>query len=275
MKTEYTLIRPDRGVTMLDVREVLRNRQLIKMLAARTIKTRYRETKVGILWAFIQPLAYMLVLNTFFGMVARFETDHIPYPLHLLSGLVAFQFFTKSINEGASSISRNQGILSKVYLPRIVFPISSIISGMIDFIFPAILLVLFLFYYQIAPTANLIYLPIVLFFLLMLGTSAQLMLSVLTLRFQDFRMVIPILTQLWFFATPIFYPVSRVPDDIKFWYGLNPTVGIVEAFRYCVLGYHEPPDTSMLVASASIIIVAFFVSLVVFRTIDREIYKYL
>lgn len=275
MSNVHTAIRPQHGVSMADFREIPRNWPLIRMFAVRAIRTRYKDTYIGILWAFAQPLIYMLVLNLFFGLTMNFHAGEIPYPLHLLTGLVAFQFFTKSINEGASSISKNAGILSKVYLPRIVFPASSIVSGMIDFLFPAALLVIFLVYYQVAPTLNLLFLPVVLFFLFLLGSSAQLLLSVLTLRFQDFRLIVPILTQLWFFATPIFYPASRIPESLQPYYGLNPTVGLVEAFRWVVLGYEELPDVRMLTASAVIIIVGFGISFYVFQRIDRHIFKYI
>jgi len=270
-----TVILPNRGDSHIGFKEIARNWELIRLLVVRSINGRYRDTSFGILWAFVQPLAYMLVLSTFFGLIARFDSGDIPYPLHILSGLVAFQFFSKSLSQGLTAISGNRGVLSMVYLPRIVFPVANMITSVIDFLFPATLLAAFLFYYGIAPTTNLLYLPLVLLCLLIAGSSAQLFMSVVSLRFKDMRMVVPVLSQMWFFATPIFYPLHVIPEKYQMIYGLNPMVGIVEMFRWCVLGYSELPRTDMLIMSALVLFLGVLVSLWVFKVIDKKIYQYL
>lgn len=272
---QLTIIEPQRGMERLKLSDLWLNRELIAMLAKRTILQRYKQTTLGPLWALVQPLAYMLVLNTFFSLVIRAPTPGVPYPLHLLTGIVAFQFFTKCLNDGASSIGRNSGILSKVYLPRVIFPVVSIIVTMFDFLFPFTLLVVFLAIYGVAPTANLLALPVIFFFLLLGGMAASLIMSVSNVRFQDMRVILPIMTQMLFFATPIFYSASIIPESWQWLYGLNPLVGIVESFRWCMLGLPEPPPLHLLASSAITILVMFVVSLYYFRWLDRSIYQYL
>lgn len=248
--------------------------ELTKALAMRSIRSRFRGTRLGIVWALAQPLFYMAVLNLFFGLIARFDSGNVPYPLYLLTGLVAFQLFTKSISEGAGSIGGNQGILSKIYIPPIVFPAASAISGLIDFVFPAILLVVFLVLYQVSPTLNLIFLPIPLFFLVLLCSAAHLFMSVVAVRFQDVRMVVPIVTQLLFFGTPIFYPMSLIPEPYVVFFGLNPMVGLIEALRWSLLGSAELPNLSLLLISATVIIIASLIAVITFRSLGRNLYNY-
>ena len=276
-KKQYpvTVILPNGGQSQLGFSEIARNWELIRLLVLRAVNGRYRGTSFGIIWAFGQPLAYMLVLSLFFGLIARFDTGEIPYSLYILTGVVVFQFFSKSLSQGATAISGNRGVLTMIHLPRIVFPVANILISIVDFMFPAILLVAFLVYYGIAPTANLVYLPITLLFLLIAGGSAQLFMSVVTLRFQDMRVALPIISQLWFFATPIFYPIHVIPAEYHTLYGLNPMVGIVEMFRWCVLGHSELPPVGVLTASATVVVIGALISIRVFRVIDRKIYLYL
>lgn len=248
--------------------------ELTKALAMRSIRSRFRGTRLGIVWALVQPLFYMAVLNLFFGLIARFDSGDIPYPLYLLTGLVAFQLFTKSISEGAGSISGNQGILSKIYIPPIVFPAASTISGLIDFVFPAILLVIFLVIYQVQPTLNLLFLPVPLFFLVLLCSSAHLFMSVVAVRFQDVRMVVPIVTQLLFFGTPIFYSVALIPESYRALFGLNPMVGIIEALRWSLLGSAELPHLGLILTSAAVTLLGSLVSVLTFRGLGRNLYNY-
>lgn len=251
-------------------------RELILMLAMRSIRTRFRDTTLGILWAFGQPLIYFIVLNAFFGLIARFDTGEIPYPLHLMTGLIAFQLFTKSISEGTGSIVGNGAILSKIYIPLVVFPSASIISSLIDFVFPASLMILFLVYYQVPPTLNMVYLPVALLMLLTLCVAAQIAMSVLVARFKDVRHTVPIITQLLFFGSPIFYPLTLIPEAYRVIYGLlNPMVGAIELWRWALLGMTTAPDWAVIQASAITTSLMLVVSFVLFRWLAPTIQRYL
>lgn len=275
LSNEVTIIRPDRGITSSIFVDIWKNRELIKLLALKEVKRKYKNTQLGIFWAIIQPLLYMLVLNTFFGLVRKFQSSEIPYTLHLLTGLVAFQFFTKCINSGSSSLSNNAAILGKIHISRIVFPASSLITAMIEFIFPLLLLIGFLAYYRVELTVQLVAVPVIFLFLFIAGASMQLFMSVTNIRFQDAKMLVPIITQLWFFATPVFYPLTIVPEKYRWIVALNPVVGIVESFRWSVLGLKQPPDFGVLMMSGSVIILGFIFSCFYFNRLDRVIYKYL
>lgn len=270
-----TVITPDGAPPGLNLSTVRDNFELIKALALRAIRLRYRRTKLGILWAFIQPLVYMIVINLFFGLVLRFDTGDVPYPLHLLTGLIAFQLFTKGLNEGATAISGNLGILQKIYIPPMVFPASTIISGLVDFIFPVLLLTGFLLYYQVPPTWNLVYLPLIVLFLLVLFAATEIFMSAVAVRFKDMRMLVQVLSQLMFFGTPIFYSLSIVPNRLLPFFALNPMVGIVEALRWSVLGKPEPPNTIVLVVSGTMIVVVCFAAAATFKKLGYSLHKYL
>lgn len=253
---------------------IWRHRELIMELALRSVRTRFRNTRFGILWAFVQPLVYMLVLNFFFGLIIRFESD-VPYPVYLLTGLVAFQFFTKSITEGSRSIAGNESILRNIYINPIVFPVAAMISGIIDISFSVLILIGFLMFYGVGIGPNLIFLPIVIFFLLLLYASVHLMMSVLTLRFKDVQQLVPVISQLMFFGTPIFYQVSAIPQTYLPFYGLNPMTGLVESLRYSVLGLESAPDPIFLTVSTVVALCLAITSIVIYRSFSSSLHKYL
>jgi lipopolysaccharide transport system permease protein len=217
----------------------------------------------------------MIVLNIFFGLLIRFDTGEVPYPLHLLTGLIVFQLFSKGLTEGANAISGNKGILSKVYIPPVVFPASSILSGLLDFTFPLLLLIGFLIYYQISPNTNLIFLPIFFLFLFFLFVAAQLFMSVTAMVDRDVKMIVPILSQLLFFGTPIFYPVSAIPDQYLMFFALNPMVGVIEGIRWSMLGLESSPDLNLLLISGAMTIVLLFIAIQTFQRLSNSIFKHL
>lgn len=270
-----TIITPAGDQNASNFKTVWKYRELIKALAFRSIKTRFRGAKLGLVWAIVQPLAYMLVLNLFFSLIARFDTHGVPYPIHLLTGLVVFQFFSKGMSEGSNSINGNKGILSKIYIPPIVFPASAILTGLIDFILPVILLVVFLAFYQVSPNINIIYLPVFLLMLFILFTSAHLFMSATALVNHDIKMMVPVVSQLLFFGTPIFYPFSSIPKDYVVFFALNPMVGVVEGVRWSVLGLENPPDANILLTSGIMTFVLLFVAIFTFRRLASSFYKYL
>ncbi|MGI9421511.1 MAG: ABC transporter permease [Geminicoccaceae bacterium] len=270
------VIEPDGTSSDNGLAALWRRRELVMMLAVRSIRVRYRDTSLGIVWAFAHPLLYMIVISTFFGLVARFETGAIPYPLHLLIGLIAFQLFAKSVGQGSNAISGNRDILQKIYIPPIVFPAANVLSSLIDFLFPAILIMLFLMYYGVTPTWTFGYLPLTLVWLITLCMAAQIAMSVLAVRFNDIPIVVPIITQLLFFATPIFYPISIIPVGYRAAYGfLNPMAGVIDLLRWCLLGTKQPLHLDLVMASAASTLIVVTASIVIFRLIARGLHRYL
>ena len=245
--------------------ELWANRSIVMMLIRRAIVGRYRDTWLGFFWAVAQPLAYMLVLNLFFGVLGRHGSVHIPYPVFLFSALVPYQFFSRCAGEGSASLRGNQGLLDKVYVPRMVFPLSIVGTAFFDFFVAMLLLIFMLMFFHIAPTWNLAALPILLVFLVMFGAGSAILLSILTITYNDLRVAITVILQIWFFATPIIYPASIVPVPLQPFYGLNPMVGLVEAFRWSLLGQMEFPDLRMVATSAAMILLVFIGAIVHFR----------
>lgn len=267
-------ITPDGNTDAANLAAVWHYRELIVALALRSIRTRFRETRFGIAWAFVQPLVYMTVLNFFFGLIIRFESE-VPYPVYLLTGLVAFQFFTKSLSEGARSISGNESILKNIYVNPIIFPVAAMISGIVDISFSVIVLIGFYIAYQVGFGANLIYLPVIILVLLLLYASVHLLMSVLAVRFRDIQQVVPVITQLLFFGTPIFYQVSRIPEKYLPIFGLNPMVGIVESLRWALLEPHPAPSPILLSLSGLVTFVLVFAGVFTYRRLVRNMQNYL
>lgn len=247
---------------------------IAQLFASKTLTTKYRETYFGIVWAFIQPLIHMLVLNLFFGVVIRFSTDGVPYPLHLLTGLVAFQIVTKSVNEGAGAIARSGGILSKIFLPRVIFPVSSLAIIIVETIFPLTILAAFLFYYDVEISLRWLFLFPLAIWLIILASGSLLFFSAICIRFNDARMAIPIFTQLLFFGTPIFYPLKIIPENLLWIFYFNPCVAIVEIFRWILLGYSTFPDLGLVVAGLVSTLFCVAVGVITFGLVDKEFYKY-
>lgn len=232
-------IRPTRGWTTLRLGELWEYRELLYFLVWRDIKVRYKQTLLGASWAIIQPVFTMLVFSLFFGRLANVPSDGIPYPIFSLSALVPWTFFANGLNQSTNSLVAGQNLLKKVYFPRLALPIAAVLSGVVDFGLAFVVLLIMMAFYGFAPTANVIWLPA--FLLLALATSlgVSLWLSALNVEFRDVRHTVPFITQFWLFATPIAYPSSLLEQPWRTIYGLNPMVGVVEGFRWALLGSGE------------------------------------
>jgi len=244
-----TVIRPTRGWSSLRLKDLWEYRDLLYFLTWREIKVRYKQTAIGATWAIIQPLFTMLVFSLFFGRLAKMPSDGIPYPLFSLAALVPWTFFANGVSLSSNSLVANANLITKVYFPRMAVPISAVLSGLVDFVISFLLLLGMMFWYGTTPTANLVWLPV--FLLLTVATSlgVGLWLSALNVEYRDVRYVIPFLTQLWMFATPIAYPSSLLHDPWRTAYGLNPMVGAIEGFRWALLGVGRRPGPMTAVSS--------------------------
>ena len=248
-------LKPLKGWVSLGLREIAEYHELLYFLIWRDIKIRYKQTVMGASWAIIQPLFTMVVFSLFFGRLAKVPSDGIPYPLFSYAALVPWTFFANGLSLGSSSVVSGANLVTKVYFPRLVMPVATVLSGVVDFALAFTVLIGMMFYYGVIPTANILWLP--LFFLLALVTSlgVSLWTSALNVQFRDVRFVLPFLTQFWLFATPIAYPSSLLSGTWRTLYGINPMVGVVEGFRWALLGTDTSPGPIIVISSVTALLV--------------------
>jgi lipopolysaccharide transport system permease protein len=267
METTRVSIGPSRGWFDLQLRELLRYRELLYFLVWRDVKVRYRQTVLGAAWAILQPLLGMVVFSLFFGRLAGVPSEGVPYPIFSYTALVPWQFFANGVTQSANSLVGSAGLLTKVYFPRLVIPSSSILSGVVDFLLAFLVLLGMMLFYGIAPTANAIWLPLLLLLALVTSLGVGIWLAALNVEYRDVRYVVPFLLQLWLFATPVVYPSSLVPEAWRAIYALNPMVGVVEGFRWALLGTATAPGP-MVFVSALAAFVIFVGGIVYFRRME-------
>lgn len=245
-----TIIRPSRGWIALQLRELWVYRELIYFLIWRDVKVRYKQTALGAAWAIIQPFFTMVVFTLFFGTLGGFDkTVPVNYAIYTYAALVPWTFFANGLSQASNSLVGNSNLIKKVYFPRLVVPIAAVLSGVIDFVLAFIVLLGMMVYFQVAPTLNVVWLPLLLLLALVTALGVGLWLSALNVEFRDVRYVVPFLVQIWQFASPIAYPSSIVPAQWRAVYGLNPMVGVVEGFRWALLGTGDAPGVVVLVST--------------------------
>jgi len=264
---DITVVRPRKGWVALNLQELWHYRELLYFLVWRNIKVRYKQTLLGASWALIQPLATMLVFSVFFGKLAKVPSDGVPYPLFAYCGLLPWQLFSYAMTESSNSVVGNQQLITKVYFPRLVVPISAVISGLVDFSISFSLLLLMMPFYGVMPTARILVLPFFILFAIATALAIGLWLSALNVEYRDVRYTIPFLTQFWLLVTPVAYPSSLVPAKWRPLMGLNPIAGVVEGFRWAILGSHSSSGTLMIV-SVVIVIALLFGGIVYFRRME-------
>ena len=242
-------IEASRGWVALKLRELWEYRELLYFLTWRDVKVRYKQTALGAAWAIIQPFFTMVVFSLFFGQLARIPSDGIPYPIFSFAALVPWTFFANGLGQSANSLVGNANLIKKIYFPRLAVPIATILSGVIDFVLAFVVLIGMMLYYGILPTINTLWLPLFVLLALVTSLGVGLWLSALNVEFRDVRYVVPFLTQIWMFATPIAYPSSLLGEPWRTLYGLNPMVGVVEGFRWALLGTGEAPGPILAVSA--------------------------
>ena len=247
--TPLIRIEPSKGWSSVKLKELFEYRELLYFLIWRDIKVRYKQTVMGAAWAIIQPFFTMVVFTIFFGRLAKMPSDGIPYPIFSYAALVPWTFFANGLNQGSSSLVSSANLIKKVYFPRLAIPVATVLSGIVDFALAFIVLIGMMFYYGIIPTAHIFWLPLFLLLSLIISLGVSLWLSAMNVQFRDVHFVIPFLTQLWLFATPIAYPSSLLSEPWRTIYGINPMVGVVEGFRWALLGTNTAPGPVILVSS--------------------------
>jgi len=242
-------IQPSRGWISLRLKELWEYNELLYFLTWRDIKIRYKQTILGGAWAILQPFFTMVVFSLFFGKLAHVPSDGIPYPLFSYAALVPWTFFANGLAQSSNSLVSSANLLKKVYFPRLVVPISSVLSGVVDFILAFLVLLGMVAFYRTAPGVHLLWLPFFSLLGLMTALGVGLWLSALNVQFRDVRHTIPFLTQFWLFATPVAYPSSLLSEPWRTVYGINPLAGVVEGFRWALLGAPSAPGPMILVST--------------------------
>ena len=252
-RAEVVVIQPAHGWISLKLDEVWEYRELLFFVAWRDVKVRYKQTFFGVAWAVLQPLFMMLVFSIFFGRLAKLPSDGVPYPVFSLCGLIPWQLFQYSLAQSSNSVVGSQNLIKKVYFPRLIIPIASVLDGLVDFVIAFLLLIGMMALYGIRPTVNVFFVPLFVLFATMTALSVGVWLSALNVKYRDVRYTVPFLSQLWMFATPVAYSSSLVPEKWRWAFGLNPMVGVVDGFRWALIGRGAAIGSSMYV---SIVVVA-------------------
>ncbi|HVS80987.1 MAG TPA: ABC transporter permease [Pyrinomonadaceae bacterium] len=262
-------IRPQTGWTAVGLKELWEYRELLYFLTWRDIKVRYKQTVLGAAWAIIQPFFMMVVFSLFFGYLARVPSDGIPYPIFAYCALLPWQLFAHALTESSNSLVANERLITKVYFPRLVVPISAVLGGLLDFAIAFVILLLMMAYYGVRPTWAIVTLPAFLLLAMLTALGVGLWLSALNVKYRDVRYTINFLIQFWLFATPVAYSSSIVPARWRALYGLNPMAGVVEGFRWALLGKSEGPG-ALLAVSVAVVILILIGGLYYFRRMEAE-----
>jgi lipopolysaccharide transport system permease protein len=262
-------IKPSSGLAALNLRDLWVYRELVYFMIWRELKVRYKQTLLGALWAIIQPVMTMVVFNFLFGKVAKVPTDGIPYPIFAYSALLPWGLFAAALNQGSRSLTSNNNMISKIYFPRLILPISSVLSGLVDFAISFVILIGLMIYYKINPTWTALWaLPLFLLLAIITALGVSLWLAAINVKYRDVNYALPFLTQFWMFVTPVAYSAKVISDKWQLVYSLNPMAGVVNGFRWALLGSGAGPDTALLV-SASISILVLVSGLFYFRGMER------
>jgi lipopolysaccharide transport system permease protein len=263
------ILEPSRGWRKLNLGELWAYRELLYFLIWRDVKVRYKQTLIGAAWAIIQPLLTMIVFSLFFGQLAGIPSEGVPYPIFSYAALVPWTFFANGLTNVSNSLVSSGNLIKKVYFPRLVIPLASVLSGLVDFALAFAVLLLMMLLYGILPTAAIFALPLFILLALITSLAVGMWLSALNVQFRDVRYVLPFLIQFWLFATPIAYPSSLIENElVRTLYGINPMAGVVEGFRWALLGSPMPP-LPMLLASALTASVALISGLFYFRRMEK------
>jgi lipopolysaccharide transport system permease protein len=249
-----TDIVPSHGWVSLRLGELWEYRELLYFLTWRDIKVRYKQTVLGAAWAILQPFFSMVIFSIFFGQLAKVPSDQIPYPIFSYAALVPWMFFANGLSQSTTSLVGSANLLQKVYFPRMIIPISAVLSGGVDFALAFLVLLGMMVFYGILPNAAVIWLPLLLLLALITSLGVGLWLTALNVQFRDVKYIVPFLVQAWMFASPVAYSSSLLSQPWRTIYGLNPMAGVIEGFRWALLGANTQPGPILLVSSLAAIL---------------------
>jgi lipopolysaccharide transport system permease protein len=264
-----TTIQPTRGLFHLDLAGVWQYRELLYFLVWRDVKVRYKQTLIGAGWAILQPLMTMAIFTVVFGNFARIPSDGLPYPIFAFTALLPWTYFAHAVGNSSISLVGSSNLINKIYFPRLIILLASVTTPLVDFLISLIVLAGMMAWFRISPGWGILALPVFMMLALFTALAVGLWLSPLNVRFRDIGHTIPFLMQFWMYASPVAYPMSIVPQRWQLLYSLNPMVGVIEGFRWALLGKHRP-SLSALIVSASIVFIFFAVGLIHFKRMERS-----
>ena len=263
------VIRPSKGLVPLNLRDLWAYRNLLYFLCWRDIKVRYKQTLLGASWALLQPVLNMIIFTVIFGNLAHLKSDGVPYPVFSYTALLPWTFFAYAMTQSANSLVNSSYLVSKVYLPRLIIPIASAMAGLVDFALAFLVLIGLMIYYHITPTMALFLLPLFLLLALLAALAVGIGLSALNVQYRDVRYVLPFLSQVWMYATPVVYASSLATGKLHVLLSLNPMTGVVEGFRWALLG-RQGLDVGALTLSAFATVLVLMASLYYFRRVEQQ-----
>ena len=261
--------KPSKGWVLPTFSELWEYRELLFFFVWRDIKVRYRQTILGGLWAILQPFFTMVVFSLFFGRLAKVPSDGLPYPIFSYAALVPWTFFATALTQASNSLVQNANMVKKIYFPRLTMPTATVLASVVDFALAFAVLLGMMLFYGLVPTIHIIWLPLFLLLALVTSLGVSLWLSAMNVQFRDVQYTIPFLTQAWLFVTPIAYPSSLLPEPWRTLYGLNPMAGVVEGFRWALLGTNTAPG-AMMIVSALVSLTLFVTGALYFRRMEQS-----
>jgi lipopolysaccharide transport system permease protein len=262
------VIEASRNLWHLNLDELWHYRELLYFLVWRDVKVRYKQTVIGVMWVLLQPLLTMMIFTLVFSYFAKIPSDGIPYPIFAYAALLPWTYFSQAIGRCTSSVIGNAGLITKVYFPRLIIPLAAVISPLIDFCLSFLMLFGMMVWYGIVPTWGLLMVPAFLFVALLTALGVGLWLSALNVRYRDVGHTVPFLIQIWMFASPVVYPVSLVPEKWQLLYSVNPMVGVIEGFRWSVLG-NAPPNWGVIAISGFVILSSLVGGILFFKQMEK------
>ena len=271
------VIRPTRGIGSLNLRDLWVYRELIYFMTWRDLKVRYKQTALGVTWAVLQPFLRMVVFSLLFGRIAKLSYGDLPYPLFNFAGLLPWTLFAKALGDAGRSLVTNRNMITKVYFPRMIIPLASVLSGVVDFAIAFLVLIGMLVYYDLKSGSGfhfvwswaLLSLPLLLLLALVTALGVSLWLSAMNVIYRDVGYVLPFLTDMWFFITPVVYSSSEIPEKLRLIYSINPMTGVVEGFRWALLGTQTAPGP-MVIVSSLVALMLLVTGLFYFRRMERS-----
>jgi lipopolysaccharide transport system permease protein len=267
-----TVIEASHGLASLKLGLVWEYRELLYFLVWRDIKVRYKQTFLGILWILLQPIVSIIVFTVLFGYLLAVPSGDVPYPIFLYSALLPWTYFSTSLTRSTTSVVNSSHVITKVYFPRLVIPISGVLSGLIDFAIAFVILIGLMVVYGIRPTPNIVFLPGFILLAMLTALAFGLWLSALNVRFRDVNYMLPFLVQVWMYMTPVIYGSNLIPEPYRYLLALNPMTGVVAGFRWALLGDYladaAPPD-ALFPISIAITLVVLISGIIFFRTTER------
>lgn len=251
--TQVVSIRPSKGWLGIDLRELWHYRELIYFLTWRDIKVRYKQASLGIAWAILQPVLTTAITSIVFGYLLKVDTGSLPYPVFTLAALLPWHLFQLSLQKSSISLVGNANLITKIYFPRVIIPLSSVLAVLVDFAISLVLLFVVMAFYKIQLTWNVLWLFPLILLAIAAALAVGLWLSALNVQYRDIQQMVPFLLQIWMYATPIVYPITIIPEGtIRYLYSLNPMVGVVQGFRWALFG-GTPPDMTLLVSAIAVL----------------------